>query len=154
ILQVNKREFPASPRPVVFEFPVDLMKEEMPEGDFQIQEERRLFYVAMTRAKQRLTLSTILNKYKKPSPVLEDFLAEPQIQKYDTMQSSPKVVLPAAEEVAAPAPEPEGSLPLFRNLGAGDTRAYSRVALWAKSYFPPLQEPLQLSASAIERYEK
>ena len=154
ILHVNKNEFPARPRPVVFEFPTELMKEEKPEGDFQKQEERRLFYVALTRAKQRLTLSTIINKYKKPSPFLEDFLAHPQIQRYDTAQSAPKVELPPAEEVAAPAPEPEGSLPLFRNLDAGETRAYSRVALWAKSYFPPCPEPLQLSASAIEQYEK
>ena len=154
ILHLNKRDFPCGTRPVVFEFPAELMKEEKPAGDFQIQEERRLFYVALTRAMRRLTLSTIINKYKKQSPFLEDVLREPKIQKYDTVQSSPKVVLPPAEEAAAPAPEPDNSLPLFRNLGAGETRAYSRVALWAKSYFPPLAEPLQLSASAIERYEK
>jgi DNA helicase-2/ATP-dependent DNA helicase PcrA len=154
ILHLNKRDFPAPQRQVVFEFPAELMKEEKPTGDFQVQEERRLFYVALTRAKQRLTLTTIVNKYKKPSPFLDDFLMEPKIQKYDAVQSSPKVVLPPAEEVVAPAPEPDGSLPLFAGLGASETRAYSRVALWAKSYFPPAGEPLQLSASAIEQYEQ
>ena len=34
------------------------MKEELPQGDFHIQEERRLFYVALTRAQERLTLTT------------------------------------------------------------------------------------------------
>jgi DNA helicase-2/ATP-dependent DNA helicase PcrA len=154
ILHLNKRDFPSGTRPVMFEFPAELMKEEKPEGDFQIQEERRLFYVALTRARQRLTLSTIVNKYKKPSPFLDDFLMNPQIQKFDAVQSSPRVVLPPEEEVAAPAPDLTASLPLFAGLIALETRAYSRVALWAKSYHPPLGEPLQLSASAIECYQK
>ncbi|HSY58320.1 MAG TPA: ATP-dependent DNA helicase, partial [Terriglobales bacterium] len=154
ILHLNKRDFPSGARPVVFEFPAELMKEEKPTGDFQIQEERRLFYVALTRARQRLTLSTIINKYKKPSQFLDDFLMNPQIQKFDTVQSAPKVVMPPAEEVAAPAPDSDGSPQLFGGVAAGETRAYSRVALWAKAYYPPVAEPLQLSASAIERYLK
>jgi DNA helicase-2/ATP-dependent DNA helicase PcrA len=154
ILHMNKRDFPSGPRPVVFEFPAELMKEEKPTGDFQIQEERRLFYVALTRARQRLTLSTIVNKYKKPSPFLDDFLMNPQIQKFDAVQSSPKVIIPPAEEVAAPAPDSDGSPQLFGGAVGADTRAYSRVALWAKAYHPPVAEPLQLSASAIERYLK
>jgi len=35
-----------------------LMKEERPQGDFQIQEERRLFYVALTRARERTDIYT------------------------------------------------------------------------------------------------
>jgi DNA helicase-2/ATP-dependent DNA helicase PcrA len=154
ILHLNKRDFPSGTRPVVFEFPAELMKEEKPAGDFQIQEERRLFYVALTRARQRLTLSTIVNKYKKPSPFLDDFLMNPKIQKFDAVQSAPKVLMPPAEEVAAPAPDSDGSPQLFSGVAASETRAYSRVALWAKAYYPPVAEPLQLSASAIERYLK
>src|SRR6202041_869217 len=45
ILRVSKNDFPSGPRKVVFEFPPEMMKEEQPKGDFQIQEERRLFYV-------------------------------------------------------------------------------------------------------------
>jgi ATP-dependent exoDNAse (exonuclease V) beta subunit len=108
----------------MFEFPAELMKEEKPEGDFQIQEERRLFYVALTRARQRLTLSTIVNKFKKPSPFLDDFLMNPQIQKFDAVQSSPKVVLPPEEEVAAPAPDLSASLPLFAGLSIIEQSAY------------------------------
>ena len=126
ILHLNKRDFPSGTRPVMFEFPAELMKEEKPEGDFQIQEERRLFYVALTRARQRLTLSTIIDKHKKPSLFLDDFLMNPQIQKFDAVQSSPKVVLPPEEEVAAPAPDLSASLPLFAGLSiiSGLTRAW------------------------------
>src|SRR5277367_1848673 len=74
ILRLSKNDFPSGVRKVEFEFPPELMKEEQPKFDFQIQEERRLFYVALTRARQQLTLSTLVNKRKKPSPFLDDFL--------------------------------------------------------------------------------
>ena len=51
ILRVSKNDFPSGVRKVVFEFPPELMKEEQPKVDFQMQEERRLFYVALTRAR-------------------------------------------------------------------------------------------------------
>ena len=153
IIHLNKRDFPSGPRPVVFEFPGELMKEERPAHDFQIQEERRLFYVALTRARQRLTLSTVVNKWKKPSPFLDDFLMNAQIQKFDTVQSTPKVTVPPAEEAAGPAPDATDPSLLF-GPGGENPRAYSRVALWAKAYHPPIPEPLQLSASAIETYLK
>jgi DNA helicase II / ATP-dependent DNA helicase PcrA len=152
ILRLAKGDFPAGARRPKFEFPPELMKEEQPTGDFQIQEERRLFYVALTRAERRLTVSTIVNQRKKPSPFLDDFLMNPKIQKFDTAQSSPSVEVPESEEIAAAEPisEPQGQL--FGPSGE-NTRAYSRLALWAKSYRPPLPEPLQLSASSINAYE-
>ena len=153
IMHLNKRDFPSGPRPVVFEFPAELMKEEKPTGDFQIQEERRLFYVALTRAQQCLTLSTVVNKWKKPSLFLDDFLMNAKIQKFDTAQSAPKVILPFSEETTGPAPDSADPTSLFPAAGT-DTRAYSSVALWAKAYHPPIAEPLQLSASAIETYQR
>ncbi len=38
--------------------PDELVKEVLPEGDYHYQEERRLFYVAMTRAKEKLFLTS------------------------------------------------------------------------------------------------
>jgi len=153
IMHLNKRDFPSGPRPVVFEFPAELMKEEKPKGDFQIQEERRLFYVALTRAQHRLTLSTVVNKWKKPSLFLDDFLMNANIQKFDIAQSTPKVILPAMEETTGAVPDSTDPSQLFPATGE-NTRAYSRVALWAKAYHPPIAEPLQLSASAIETYQR
>ena len=38
------------------------MKEGAPAEQFHIQEERRLFYVALTRARERLTITTLTDK--------------------------------------------------------------------------------------------
>jgi len=67
VLRLVQRGFPAGERPRVLEFPRELMKEEQPQGSFHIQEERRLFYVAVTRARHRLTLNTVVHKRSKPS---------------------------------------------------------------------------------------
>jgi ATP-dependent DNA helicase UvrD/PcrA len=152
ILRLSKNDFPSGQRKVVFEFPPELMKEERPAGDFHIQEERRLFYVALTRARQHLTLSTIVGGRKKPSPFLDDFLMNAKVQKSDTAQMTPKVEVPPGEQIAGPAPANAGAAPLF-GPARENARAYSRVAMWAKAFHPPRPEPLQLSPSAIEGYD-
>ena len=68
ILRLTRGAFPIYPNKPVLEFPDELMKEARPRGDFHIQEERRLFYVALTRARERLTLTAVVdNKRNKPS---------------------------------------------------------------------------------------
>jgi DNA helicase II / ATP-dependent DNA helicase PcrA len=153
ILRVSKNDFPSGPRKVVFEFPPEMMKEEQPKGDFQIQEERRLFYVALTRAERQLTLSTLVNKRKKPSPFLDDFLTNAKIKTLDTHQLLPQVHVPPAVETAGPEADSSDPTQLFPP-GSERSRAYSRVALWAKAFHPPRPEPLQLSASAIDAYDR
>lgn len=54
IVNLVEERFPTRRRGESLELPFALIKEKLPEGDTHIQEERRLFYVAMTRAKQRL----------------------------------------------------------------------------------------------------
>ena len=49
--------FPARSRREPLALPVELVDEILPEGDGHLQEERRLFYVAMTRARDELVLS-------------------------------------------------------------------------------------------------
>jgi len=152
ILRLSRHDFPSGARRPQFEFPAALMKEEQPKGDFQKQEERRLFYVALTRAQQQLTLSTIVTARKRPSPFLEDILGNPRIQKSDIVQSQPKAELVPLEEMDQPTPAArQGQLfpPATEN-----GRAYSRIASWAESYHPPRPSPLELSASAIETYER
>src|SRR5271167_509306 len=153
ILRLSKNDFPSGVRKVEFEFPPELMKEEQPKFDFQIQEERRLFYVALTRARQQLTLSTLVNKRKKPSPFLDDFLTNAKIKTLDTHQLSPQVRVPPAVETAGPEADSSDPAQLFPP-GSEPSKAYSRVALWAKAFHPPRPEPLQLSASAISDYDR
>ena len=98
VLRLVQRGFPAGEKPRVLEFPRELMKEEQPQGSFHIQEERRLFYVAVTRARHRLTLNTVENKRSKPSPFLDDILMDAQIKRRDVEQLAPT----PANESAAP----------------------------------------------------
>ncbi len=152
LLRLCRGDFPARPRQPVFEFPPELMKEEMPPGDFQKQEERRLFYVALTRARWMLTLSTIINKRKKRSEFFDDLLEDPKIQKQDVRQLAPSVSVPDSEQAVGSAPA-DASRPGLFGEAEGATKAYSHVALWANAFHPPRPEPLQLSASAIDTYQ-
>ncbi len=54
---VDKR-FPSISKSDPIQLPTSLIKEIVPEGDIHLQEERRLFYVAMTRAKRGLYLTS------------------------------------------------------------------------------------------------
>ncbi|PIT88803.1 MAG: hypothetical protein COU29_00265 [Candidatus Magasanikbacteria bacterium CG10_big_fil_rev_8_21_14_0_10_36_32] len=59
VFMVNlvEERFPTRSRGNGIEVPEKLIKEQLPEGDSHYQEERRLFYVAMTRAKEKLYLT-------------------------------------------------------------------------------------------------
>src|ERR1700722_8863933 len=152
VMALSDGDFPSRGQRPVFEFPKELMKEEQPEGDFRIQEERRLFYVALTRARRQLTLTFVNAKRKKPSIFLEDILMNPKIKARDALQVTPNVVLPPIEEAAGPEASNPAQAQLF-GPGPDDARMYSRIALWAKAYRPPRPEPLQLSDSAIGAYQ-
>ncbi|HAH04158.1 MAG: hypothetical protein UV78_C0044G0003 [Parcubacteria group bacterium GW2011_GWA2_43_17] len=58
IVNLVDRRFPTSERHEAIELPDALVKEIVPEGDVHLQEERRLFYVAMTRAKEGVYFSS------------------------------------------------------------------------------------------------
>src|SRR6202022_4890828 len=89
VLRVNKNKFPQPERPHVFQFPAALMKEGSPEEQFHNQEERRLFYVALTRAEERLTITTLAEKKAKVPVFIEDILMEPRISRRDVLTLAP-----------------------------------------------------------------
>src|SRR5256884_6222088 len=149
LLRVNNRGLPATERPRVFEFPVELMKEGAPAEQFHIQEERRLFYVALTRAEERLTITTVTEKKGKVPVFIEDIVMEPAIKRQDVRQMMPKLA-PAGPEDRAPQHDREDAQ-LFP-AAAEPARIFSRIADWAEELHPPSPEPLTLSPSALSGY--
>lgn len=71
VVSLVDQRFPSRGRPEAIPLPNGLVQERLPEGDAHLEEERRLFYVAMTRAKETLTLTGGRNyggsRDKKPS---------------------------------------------------------------------------------------
>jgi DNA helicase-2/ATP-dependent DNA helicase PcrA len=127
------------------------MKEELPEGDFHIQEERRLFYVALTRGQDRLTITSLTEKKGKMPVFIEDLLMDPAVRRRDLQQSAPKLKKqaprPTAVSLSTSASE------LFP-VSEEPPRIFSRIASWAEEFRPPTPEPLKLSSSAVDNYRK
>lgn len=149
LLRINNKKFPATERSRVFEFPAALMKEGEPAEQFHIQEERRLFYVALTRAENRLTLTTLTEKKGKIPVFVEDILMEPAIKRRDVHQLSPK--LPEAPAVTSKDTQSPGDPQLFP-ASAEPPKIFSRIADWALEFHPLTPEPLTLSPSAVSGY--
>jgi DNA helicase-2/ATP-dependent DNA helicase PcrA len=109
-----QNKFPSTRRAEPIEMPAPLIKDTLPTGDFHTQEERRLFYVGMTRAKERLYLTSAedmggARRWKVSQFVLEAL----DLPKDVTRPSRAR----AAEELMRHAPPPEagtsGAAPLL-----------------------------------------
>jgi DNA helicase-2/ATP-dependent DNA helicase PcrA len=149
LLRINNKKFPTTERSRVFEFPAALMKEGEPAEQFHIQEERRLFYVALTRAENRLTLTTLTEKRGKIPVFIEDLLMDPATKRRDIRQLKPK--LPAPRDLAKKESPFAGELELFP-VSPDPPKIFSRIADWALEFHPPAPEPLTLSPSAVSGY--
>lgn len=57
LINLVGERFPSRERHEQIPIPDELIKEVLPQGDFHLEEERRLFYVGMTRAKEKLYFS-------------------------------------------------------------------------------------------------
>jgi DNA helicase II / ATP-dependent DNA helicase PcrA len=149
LLRINNKKFPTTERHRVFEFPAALMKEGEPAEQFHIQEERRLFYVALTRAENRLTLTTLTEKKGKIPVFIEDLLMDPALKRRDVHQLSPKLPeLPPAAKKESPGAADSQLFP----ASAAPPKFFSRIADWALEFHPPTPEPLTLSPSAVSGY--
>ncbi|HEY3297904.1 MAG TPA: ATP-dependent DNA helicase [Armatimonadota bacterium] len=72
VVSMSSARFPTSRKSESITFPDELVREAAPQGDFHVQEERRLAYVAFTRAQRRLYLSCVEKKGKKASVFINE----------------------------------------------------------------------------------
>jgi DNA helicase II / ATP-dependent DNA helicase PcrA len=154
VLRVNKGKFPQPERPRVFEFPAALMKEGAPEEQFHNQEERRLFYVALTRAEERLTITALSEKKGRVPPFIEDILMEPRIQRRDVLQLAPKSVAGTTNGAQQSRGSEAATASLFPGPLVERPKVFSRIAEWAETFLPTPPEPLELNASAVDSHRK
>src|SRR6202171_1200241 len=153
VLRANKNKFPQPERPHVFEFPAALMKEGATEEQFHNQEERRLFYVALTRAEDRLTITALTEKKGRVPPFVEDILMDPRISRRDVLQLAPKPATNAANGSLANAHVSSATGLLFAPT-ADSPKIFSRIAEWAETFLPAPPEPLELNPSAVDSYRR
>jgi ATP-dependent DNA helicase UvrD/PcrA len=151
VMRVNKNKFPQPERPHVFEFPAALMKEGAPEEQFHNQEERRLFYVALTRGEDRLTITSLVEKKGRVPPFIEDILMEPSIQRRDVLRLAPK---PAGNAVDGTPPASLVAVTGSLFAPVDRPKIFSRIAGWAETFLPAPPEPLELNPSAIDSYRR
>jgi len=173
VVSVASRRFPCTERKAVIEFPDELRKGPLPPRNIHLQEERRLFFVALTRAQERLYVSSVAAPGKKPSSFIDDLLSNPVVTARDVERLAvtsyrPTTVIPsgARNRALPPPPAIQGEIPgaarndggpaqreLFADL-SGLPAVHPPIAEWAgRGAETKPGEKLRLSASSIEDYE-
>jgi DNA helicase-2/ATP-dependent DNA helicase PcrA len=173
VLSVAPRRFPATERRAVIEFPDELRKGPLPPKNIHTQEERRLFFVALTRAQDRLYVSSVAAPGKKPSKLIDDMLANPVVVARDIARIEVKecAVIPIRQLTERnlaliPSSTSQGGIPRFARRATGPAQqelfgemaepaaVHPPIAEWAGRE-PEIKpgEKLRLSASSIEDYE-
>jgi len=137
MLRANQNSFPTSFREKLFEFPQQLRRGLVAEGDdkeIHKQEERRLFYVGMTRARETLTLGAHpRNRNQRPTGFVRDLMDDRAARPYWSKRDA---------------------APFTIDLAAGAVAAGPGVGAWLTN--TPLSPHLvdgALSATLIESYE-
>ncbi|MGH9325529.1 MAG: ATP-dependent helicase [Terriglobia bacterium] len=170
VIGVSARRFPATERKPVIEFPQELRKGPPPPPAIHVQEERRLFFVALTRARQRLYVSSVSRSEKPHSAFIQELLSDPVIRARDIAQvevpdsgleqkrtaGRPEERAEKGAQAAAQTSLPErgmgsGQGNLFESAGKELGRNHDRLQEWTREAV--VAEPkLRLSATSISDY--
>ena len=147
------RKFPTDARQSTIELPVALIKDHLPEGDFHVQEERRLFYVGMTRAQRELYLTSARDhggaKMKKVSLFVHEAIDHAHADE-DYLKRSPLETLARYEMTPEDFSPSEGAIPPEQvlTLDAHKIDDYLTCPLKYK-YARILRVPLEVHHSVI-----
>ncbi len=158
ILSVASRRFPHGEKRPVIEFPDELRKGPVPPVNLHLEEERRLFYVAMTRAQEQLYVSSVGRKGRKASVFIDDLLSDTVVEGRDIA----KLEFEEATEKTEPAKPPSkktvrsnhpSQQTLFGEPAPAPDTVRPPLAEWAQAVpTTPSDGKLRLSATAIETY--
>lgn len=164
VLSVASQRFPHRTQKPVIEFPDELHRAPAPPSNINTQEERRLFYVAMTRAKERLYISAVTKPAGKKSIFVDDLLSDPVVRARDLEAIRvPEVRAPGVRKEGNHPSRPararpaagEGSQPsLFINV-TDSGRVHPPLEKWSSQMRVNSAGPdgkIRLSATAIEAY--
>lgn len=110
LVNLSQGRFPPYEKREIIPIPQELIKEILPTGDYHIEEERRLFYVGMTRAMNEVFLSassfyTDGKRQRKVSSFVPEALGEEAVKKYESLKREEKVQL-SIFDFKKPEPEP------------------------------------------------
>lgn len=104
LVNLSNECFPTRRQSEQLSLPAELMHENLSEENTHLEEERRLFYVAMTRAKKKLYLSASEDHGGKKKYKISQFVIEALGQNFEIDE---KYKLSALEKIAAFSAEPE-----------------------------------------------
>jgi|GEM_PF-38807 len=150
--------FPGKKMPEQIPIPEEVIKEVLPDKDAHLQEERRLFYVAVTRAKRKLVL-TFSDYYaegkqkRAPSTFLSELLGENGLEKLKVMEYG-KVADSAWRQTGALGAEPKLKVTTEEDqkLPAPATVSFSQLDVYNKcptQYYFSYVVGLKAPASAV-----
>ncbi len=135
VVSLVEQRFPSRGRPEAIPLPDGLVQEHQEEGDHHLEEERRLLYVALTRAKDTLMITGASDyggtRPKKPSP----FWAEAKLDVPDSLvigRDPAKLLLPPEEVALTEAYQEKTLYPLKRRFSFTQLAAFRKCPLQYK----------------------
>ncbi|MEK7067569.1 MAG: 3'-5' exonuclease, partial [Patescibacteria group bacterium] len=127
LVQLVDRRFPSTERREAIELPRELIKEQLPEGDVHLQEERRLFYVGLTRARDGLFVTRAEDYFGKTTRKASRFLHELGMVSNETMSTpTGKVTKLAMPEVVA---KPTARYPIPESFSFSSVSSFRKCPL-------------------------